>query len=353
MTATLLQRASKASRQLEVAHQIVCVGKGGTEQLDRVTISKPQPGPGEVCVRVEFAGVCFADTLVRKGMYPKIPPYPFVPGYECAGIVDCIGSAVTSFAPGDRVGAYLPRFGAYREYIVARPQDLVHIPSQVSTAQAASMVVNYLSAFVLLHQLGKVKAGERLLVTSAAGGVGTAVLDLGRLAGLEMFGTASSHKHRTLISRGAKAIDYQTQDIEAEVRKYAPGGIDVVIDNVGGETLTKGYRLLRKGGRLLSNGILSVQGTSSMAYLPVFFSIYARRLIPDGKTSIFNTGLPPLVAKDPNWYRTTMRELLSLVASNAITPLISKTFPLSHVAEAHRLLESGQAQGKILLDCRG
>lgn len=336
-------------RRSSSRRHIVCVGK---DTLQFGSDSSRPLGPFEIRIRVEFAGVSFADSCAGAGLARSLPPYPYVPGRECAGVVDSIGSSISSFAPGDRVAAYLPRFGAYSRFIVAEPHDLVHIPSRVSTQQAASMIVNYLNASVLLHHLGQAQEGQRVVVTSAAGGIGTAVLDLGRLAGLQMFGIASGPKHRVVLSRNARAIDHQNQDIEAEIRKHAPEGVDLFIDNVGGNILAKGYRLLRKGGRLISNGALSVRRASPFSFMPLTLSLYGRRLIPDRKRVLFNTGLNPIVAQDKNWYRQHMRQLLSLVALNRITPLIDRIMPLSQAANAHQLLEAGQARGKIVLDCR-
>src|SRR5438309_7450717 len=220
----------------------------------------PQPGPGEVRIRVRAAGVNFADLMARRGLYPDAPPLPFVPGYEVAGEVD----AGDPGRIGQRVIA-LTRFGGYSDFVVVPSRRAIEMPSNLSFSQAAAIPVVWLTAWHMLVELCNVRRGQRVLVHAAAGGVGTAALQICRRIGDEVIGTASASKHARLREMGlSHAIDYRTQDFEVEVKRITGGrGVHIVLDAVGGASIKKGWRCLAATGKLV------VFGASSLMRGPV------------------------------------------------------------------------------------
>jgi NADPH2:quinone reductase len=190
--------------------RMVLTGLGGPEVLKCVEEHLPKPGAGEVRVKILAAGIAFADVLMRRGLYPGTPKFPFTPGYDLVGNIDALGDAVSQFVIGQRVAA-LTMIGGYSRYTVVPAGRLVPVPDGLDPAEAVSLVLNYVTAYQMLHRVAKLREGQRVLIHAAAGGVGTAALQLGRLAGLEMFGTASKAKHQLVASLGATPIDYRSE----------------------------------------------------------------------------------------------------------------------------------------------
>ncbi len=329
--------------------QAVYTGTDDPEVMQIVEKPVPEPGPGQARIRVQTAGVAFADLMVCFGTYP-LPPPPGSPlGYDIVGIVDKLGSGVTNLQEGQMVGALLPHFGGYTEMAIVAEEWLVPVPDGVDPAEAVCLILNYLTAEQMLHKIAKAQPGERLLVHSAAGGVGTAVLQLGCLKNLEMYGTASAGKHDLVASLGATPIDYRHEDFAAQIRQQAPDGIDIVLDPIGGDTLTRSYKLLRKGGRLINFGMLTARDGGKSAYLPTLMRLFVRKMWPDGRKIMFNRGLPPFAEKHNDWYRDTLAYLFSLLQEDQIKPIIGAKLPLTEAAHAHKLLEAGTVSGKIVL----
>lgn len=329
--------------------KVVITGKGGTEVIDYVEAAMIEPGPGEVRVKVEASDVAFADIMARTGRYPAIPKHPFAPGYDMVGTVDKVGTGVTGVSVGQRVGALLLKFGGCAEYTNVAADMLIPVPEDVDAGEAVSLFLNYLTAWQMLHKMANVQKGERVLITSAAGGVGTALLQLGKLAGLKMYGTASKGKLDLVSSLGATAIDYRNEDFAARIRQDGEP-LDVIFDAVGGETMSRAYKLLGKKGRFISFGFLSVAGdTGIISFLAALLRLGWLKILPDGKKISFNTGLPQMVEKENGWYRDTMTKLFQLLADGKIKPIVGKRMPISETAQAQQLLEDGAVQGKIVL----
>src|SRR5689334_23819135 len=227
---------------------------GPPEVLELRDGPDPAAAPGTVVVRVRASGVNFADVAARLGVYPDAPPMPCVVGYEVAGVVDAVGSGVDGIATGDRVVA-LTRFGGYADTIAVPAAQVFPMPSAMSFDEAAAVPVNYLTAVLMLRHFANVKAGDRVLVHAAAGGVGMAAIQLCRIAGAEVIGTASASKHGLLREAGVShAIDYRVQDFETEVRRVTGGrGVDIVLDATG--AFRKSYRCLAPLGRLVCFGL--------------------------------------------------------------------------------------------------
>lgn len=211
---------------------VVITRKGGPEVLQLVERDLPTPGPGEVRIQVLATGVAYADVLMRNGLYLGVPPLPYAPGYDIVGVIESLGSGVSQVKVGDIVAA-LTVTGGYSQFIVLPETELVAVPPGLDPAEAVSLVLNFTTAYQMLHRIAEVKQGCRVLIHGAAGGVGTAALELGRLTGLEMWGTASAGKHDLIRSLGGTPIDYKSKDFVAEVRRATGDGVDLVLDPVG------------------------------------------------------------------------------------------------------------------------
>jgi NADPH:quinone reductase-like Zn-dependent oxidoreductase len=215
--------------------KVVVYHLGGPDVLQLVSEGIPELPLGGCRVRTLAAGVSYADLLMREGVHPETPRVPFVPGWDLVGVVDKVGDEVTTLQPGQKVAA-LPIVGGYAEYICLPEKELVPVPDGLDRAKAASLVLNYVIAYQLMHRSAKVSSGQRVLIHAAAGGVGTALLELGQLAGLEMYGTASSRNHDLVISLGGTPTDYRHVDFVEEILRLTGNGVDAVFDGIGGRT---------------------------------------------------------------------------------------------------------------------
>src|SRR5512134_521826 len=198
--------------------RIIVSHYGGPEELRVIEEDSPEPKRGEVRVRVLAAGVSLPDVMMREGIHPETPRLPFTPGWDLVGVVDRLGGGVSGIEPGQRVAA-MPISGAYAEYVCLPQRDLVPVPSGVDAAEAVSLVLNYITAYQMLHRSAKVRPGQRVLIHGAAGGVGTALLQLGRLARLQMYGTCSARGASVVSDLGGVPLDYQRQDFVKEIRR--------------------------------------------------------------------------------------------------------------------------------------
>jgi NADPH2:quinone reductase len=236
--------------------RIIVTHYGGPEELRVVEEECPEPQEGEVRVRVLAAGVSLPDLMMREGIHPETPRLPFTPGWDLIGVVDRLGDGVSGLEPGQRVAA-LPITGAYAEYVCLPPRELVPVPSGLDATEAVSLVLNYVTAYQMLHRSAKARPGQRMLMHGAAGGVGSALLQLGRLAGLEMYGTCSSRGAQAVSDLGGIPIDYQHQDFVTEMHRLASEGVDVVFDGIGGPHIWRSRQALRPGGRVVAYGLTS------------------------------------------------------------------------------------------------
>ena len=319
---------------------------GGPEVLEVVAEPLPEPKAGEVRVKVVAAGVSFADLLMRRGLYRPVPPLPFAPGYDIVGTVDRNGDGAIQFAPGRTVAA-LTVTGGYAQYLNVPESELVPVPDGLDPAEAVSLILNYVTARQLLHRAADPPAGARVLVHAAAGGVGTAVLELGKLAGFELYGTASKGKHAIVSARGGVPIDYRTEDFVARIH----GGVDLALDPIGGMTWWRSYRALRNRGALVVYGISSAigpQGARRAAAVGSFALLGAMKLIPDGRTARFYA-ITTMKKQHPDWFREDLSGLFDLLARKQLAPLVAERLPLAEAARAHRLLERGETAGKLVL----
>ncbi len=331
--------------------RVVISRKGGPEVLQVVEDELPELQFGEVRVKIFAAGVAFADIASRIGIYPTAPPIPFSPGYDIIGVVDKVGDGMSSLSEGQTVAALLPHFGGYAEFVNVPENLLIPVPDGLDLAEAVSIVLNYLTAHRMLHRSARVKSGERILVHGAAGGVGTALLQLGKEVGLEIYGTASKSKHELVSGLGAIPIDYRSEDYVERICSLTGDGVDAVFDGIGGTNLSRSYSTLRKGGRLVSFGFVGAVKGSKIEVPLTFARLFLFKLIPDGKKALFYGDTPRFVEKDNTWYRETMTALLSLLARGKIKPVVGERIPLVEAARAHALMETAAISGKIVLIC--
>ena len=227
--------------------RIIVTHYGGPDALQVIEEECPEPKHGEVRVRVLAAGVSLPDVMAREGIHPETPPLPFTPGWDLVGVVDRLGDGVSGIEPGQKVAA-LPIHGAYAEFLCLPQRELVPVPSGLDAAEAVSLILNYVTAYQMLHRSAKVGSGERVLIHGASGGVGTALLQLGRLAGLELYGTCSSRSEPVVTGLGGIAIDYEHQDFVKEVHRLTSEGVDAVFDGIGGKHIWRSRKALRRGG---------------------------------------------------------------------------------------------------------
>jgi NADPH:quinone reductase-like Zn-dependent oxidoreductase len=326
--------------------QVWIARKGGPEVLELREAPDPQPGPDQVRIRVRAAGVNFAELMARRGLYPDAPKLPFVPGYEVAGEID----AGPSHRIGQRVLA-LTRFGGYSDVVVVPARFAIEIPPRMSFAEAAAIPVNWLTAWHMLVELCNVKRGQIVLVHAAAGGVGTAAVQICRRAGAEVIGTASGSKHARLRELGlTHAIDYRTQDFEAEVKRITGGrGVHVVLDAVGGASIKKGWRCLAPTGKLVVFGASSVmQGPVGMlASVLQMTPFWPLKVMRENKALIgVNVGR---LWSQEDLLTSELRAILQGIAEGAFRPIVDAEVPLGEARRAHERLEHRENFGKVVL----
>ena len=322
---------------------VVAARRGGPEVLQIVENDMRPPCAREVRIKVLAAGVGRTDIAYRYGTSPLSPKTPFVPGYTILGTVDAVGEGVAGACVGDRVAA-LTGHGGYAEIIYLGAEHLVNVPTSLDPAEAVTLILSYVTAYQMLHRTAKVKTGDKALAIGASGGVGTALLELGRLAGLTLFGTASRSKHEVLTELGAVPIDYRIQDFVQVIRRAEPGGLDFVFDGMGGEYSSRALAVLQRGGKLVEYA--SPAGLSGL--LLGLAKLVWLNLLPNGKSAAFY-GISELYARDKRPFMDDLPKLFKLLEEHRIRPIIAARFPLLEAAKANALLESGQVAGNVVL----
>jgi len=342
---------------IAVTHtRIVIDHYGGPDALRVVEEELPEPKHGEVRVRVLAAGVSLADVMMREGVHPETPRVPFTPGWDLVGVVDSLGAGVSGIER-DQLVAALPITGAYAAYVCLPERELVPVPSGLDPAEAVSLILNYVTAYQMLHRSAKVSPGQRVLVHGASGGVGTALLQLGSLAGLRMYGTCSSPGAATVSTLGGIPIDYQHQDFVEEVRRLTGVGVDVVFDSIGGTHIWRSRKALRAGGRVVAYGLTgSVSGGRSGSgtrhrFRPLaLFGVYiaASWLLP-GRKRVVPYSIQTLKRVRPSVFREDLTTLFALLREQKIKPVIAQRFPLAEARRAQEVLATGGVAGKFVL----
>lgn len=338
---------------------VVISKRGGPAVLRLVERALPEPADGEVRVKIAACGVAFADVLMREGLYPGVPRPPFAPGYDVVGTVDAIGPSVDAHAAGLARGrrvVALTKIGGYADYVCVPASSLVPAPDGVDDAEAVALVLNFLTAYQMIHRCARLAAGERVLIHGAGGGVGDALLQLGGLAGLQMYGTASRKKHDAIKKLGATPIDYRDEDFVARIKELTGDGVDAVFDAVGGAQWRRSFECLRVGGMLIGYGFSSatVKGRRKLTRAAANWLAMPRfQLLElmDATRSVMGYNVMVMKAGRPDWYREDLSTLLGLLASGKIRPLIAERIPLADAARAHQLLDDAAVAGKLVLVC--
>jgi len=323
---------------------VMLTKKGGPEALQIVELPIEPPGPGQLRVVVRAAGVGSTDLIMLAGHYPFAPKIPFVPGYEVAGVVDAIGSGVTGFEVGQRVAA-LTVYGGFAELLVREAEQFLPVPDGVSDCDAAAVILNYVTAWQMIHRVAKVQSGQTALVTGAAGGVGTAALQLLRLAGLKTYGAASAAKHDTLRLLGATPIDYRVGSLDRLTRALEPDGVDYVFDAVGGSNIGPCIGALRRGGTVVGFGFMGAAGI--LPKLTMFSNLFIGARLRGRRGAFY--GITALYRKDPKPLREDLPKIFALLAEKKIDPLVTHTFAILEARQAIELLATGSVEGKIVL----
>ncbi|MEV4642191.1 medium chain dehydrogenase/reductase family protein [Actinoplanes sp. NPDC049548] len=333
--------------------EIILPGVVEPEGLEVRSRPVPTPGPGEALVRVEATGVSFAEQQMRRGRYYDQPAYPFIPGYDLVGTVAATGPGVDPGLVGTRVAA-LTKIGGWSTHAVRDAADLVPVPAGLRAADAETVVVNGITAWQMLHRHARVRAGQTVLVLGANGGVGSTLVQLARLAGARVIGTASPRHHDALRDAGVIPVDYRG-DVTTQVRAVAPDGVNAVFDHVGGPGIVASWKLLRRGGTLVSYGTASTRDDTGNRQLPVLKllgRLYLWNLLPNGRRASFYNVWGGRALNRKRFQarlRTDLTAVLEAMAAGRLTARVAAELPLTRAAEALRLAESGTVAGKIVL----
>lgn len=319
---------------------------GGPEGLQIVDAPMPKAGPGEVRVRVLASGIEYTDVTIRRRLYPWVwRKPPFVMGYGVVGEIDQIGKDVRGFRVGDRVAdmTVLGSNAAYRNLWAHR---LTRVPDGVDAADAAAVVLSWTTAYQMLHRTAHVQPGQRILVQGAAGAVGQALVVLGKMAGVEVWGTARAAHASVVRALGATPIDYQHED----VTRVVPDGFDFVFDGVGEDGFRRSIAALGRGGQLVAYGY--VAGVHSehpvRSLLGWMARVYATKWRSDGKRGS-GYSINVMRAIHPSWFKEDLAKLFGMLAAGAIRPRVAERIAFDDVIDAHRRLEEGGLEGKLVL----
>jgi NADPH:quinone reductase-like Zn-dependent oxidoreductase len=343
--------------------RVVISRLGGPEVLEVREEELPEPGLGEVRVRILATGVSLPDLMMREGVHPEAPRLPFTPGWDLVGVVDKLGVGASTLEPGQMVAA-LPITGGYAEFSCLPQEELVPVPAGLDPAEALVMVFNYVTAYQMMRRTARVKPGQRVLIHAAAGGIGTALLQLGGLVGLEMYGTASAAKGEMVSGLGATPIDYHNVDFVEAIRHLTGDGVDVVFDGIcSTDYLRRSFKSLRHDGKVVAYGLTSALRSGRLAsgrrhrrlrrlqgLATIGGTMAASYLVP-GEKRITTYTIQWLKRLRPAWYREDLSALLELLRQGKIKPIIAERIPLDEVARAHELLGRGAVTGKIVLLC--
>src|SRR5512138_161322 len=338
--------------------RIVITHYGGPEVITVTEQECSPPMPGEVLVKVLAAGVSLPDVLAREGVHPETPRLPYTPGWDLVGTVDYLGERVGGFELGQTVAA-MPIHGCYAQYVCVPQRKLVPVPAGLDPAEAVAVVLNYVTTYQMLHRSVKARPGQHMLVHGASGGVGSAMLQLAKLAGVEMYGTCSAQGAAIVRELGGIPIDYKNADFVKEVHRLTGDGVDAVFDGIGGDNLWRSRDALREGGRVVTYGFQSKMRGGRMASRsegrhPIRESAELGRFIvrnwfKPGRKSMVPYSIQWLMRFKPAWFRDDLLTLLDLLKQGQIKPLIAQRLPLEEARRAHTMLGQGGVLGKIVL----
>ncbi|WP_067675590.1 medium chain dehydrogenase/reductase family protein [Nocardia miyunensis] len=333
--------------------EIVLPGKVEPTGLQVTTRDLPSPGEGQVVLRMDATGVSFAEQQMRRGKYFDQPPFPFVPGYDVVGTVTAVGPGADASLIGRRFAA-VTKTGAWASHLLVDATDLLPVPDGMDPAAVATVLVNGITAWQMLHRTAEVRSGGTIVVLGANGGVGSTLVQLARHAGITVIGTAAPRHHDALRELGVTPVDYRDPDMYGRIREIAPDGVDAVFDHIGGPAVAESWRLLRRGGTLVSYGTAATkdeEGNSRLPVLKLFGQLGVWNALPNGKSAHFYNFWAG--RRCPSSFQARLREdltqVLRLLADGVLTPQIAARFPLSEAASALTLAESRTVAGKVVI----
>jgi len=338
--------------------RIIVTRYGGPEVITLIEEDIPAPKSGEVRVKVLAAGVSLPDVLAREGVHPETPRVPYTPGWDLVGIIDQLGEGVTGFELRQTVAA-MPIHGCYAQYVCVPQGKLVAAPAGLDAAEAVAVVLNYTTAYQMLHRSAKARPGQRMLIHGASGGVGSAMLQLAKLAGVDMYGTCSTQGAAVVRELGGTPIDYRNADFVKEIHRLTGDGVDAVFDGIGGTNLWRSRDALREGGRVVIYGFQAKMRGGRMASPsegrhPVRESaelgwFIVRNWFKQGRKSMVPYSIQWSMRFKPARFRHDLLTLLDLLKLGKIKPLIAQRLPLEEARRAHEMLGGGGVLGKIVL----
>lgn len=332
---------------------LVKYGKSNTAFEIR-EVDTPEVSDDQVLIKVEAFGINFADVMARLGLYKGAPPLPALLGYEVVGHVVKFGSNVQNIKVGDRVSA-MTHFGGYAEYAVTQKEVACVIPESMSAGTAVALATQYTTAYFLSHNMANIQEGDKVIVHAAAGGVGTALVQMALHKKCLVFGTcSSSNKIDYLRKNGVHhPINYLEKDFVSEIRTIlGTGGLDVIFDPVGGLSVRKGYKLLGAGGRLVSYGVSSMNRTKSiLGKIRVLaqFGIYHPLQFLSNSRGMIGVNMLKIGEDNPEKVAIAMKAVIKLAQNGIIKPFVGGEFGVAQMAEAHEYLESRKSMGKIVV----
>lgn len=341
-------------------HQRIVVSRyGGPDALELIEEEVPEPKAGEVRVKVLAAGVAMPDVMAREGIHPETPRVPYTPGWDLAGLVDRLGPGTSGFQPGQFVAA-MPIHGAYAGYVCLKQEELVPMPAGLDPAESVCLLLNYVTAYQMLHHCAKVRPGQSILIHGASGGVGTALLQLGRLLGLTMYGTCSPRGAAAVTELGGTPVDYRRDDLAQEILRLSGGGVDAVFDPFGGAHMWRSRDVLRLGGRVVAYGTTTSLRSEGLGAtrsgrrnplhgIPIFAWYIAGGLLLPGRKRIVPYSIQTLKRLRPARFRHDVTTLFELLRQRQLKPLVAARMPLSEAGSAQQLLSKGGVIGKIVL----
>ncbi|CAN5683785.1 medium chain dehydrogenase/reductase family protein [soil metagenome] len=327
---------------------VLLEGKGGLDKLVDAEVELVPPRAGEVRIRVRATGAGFTDVIMRTGYYPYRPKFPFSPGYDVVGDVDAVGEGVTDLRVGQRVAA-LSVTGGCAEYLFRAAGELVPVPDGLDDAEVVALILNHVTAYQMIHRSAAMKPGQRALVTGANGGVGTALLELLRIHGVDAIGAASTKSADVVKRYGAIPIDGRGAPLDDQVRALAPEGVDAAFDGLGGRTTGECVRATKKGGIVVSYGFTAVSGASASNFgtLRGATALFVGAFVAGRRSTFY--GITQIYRKDKSSFREDLPKLFALLAEKKIAPLIADRLPLLAAREAQARLEAGSIAGKLVL----
>ena len=333
--------------------RVIIKKAGGVSAITTEPMQAPTPKAGEVRIKVAYAGINFADLLMRLGFYQPRPPFPFTPGYEVSGVVDALGKGVAGLEVGQKVVAAM-RNGGQASYVLSPVDRVIPLPDGISLQAAASTPVTYMTAHHMLHHLGHLRPEDKVLVHGGAGGVGTAALQLCKWAGVkQVWATSSKGKHHVIEHYGARPIDRHNEDFEAIIKEETGGtGVDHILDPIGGDHLRRSLSCLAEGGRLYTYGMSAAAPSGKRSLLKALFAL--RRMPKFDPLRLMTRNRAVFGVHMGTWSNEAvmhgqLARIVEGIQTGHLEPIVDSVFDATNVQEAHQYIHDAKNIGKVLL----